>query len=227
LGEGGKRDAIVAYAFDLLHLDGRDLTHVKLTERKEALQALLAKSKPGSALRFSDHFAGAGREMFAKSCNLALEGIVCKLADAPYRAGRQKNWLKVKCTLRQEFVIVGYSDARSGGRALGALYLGYHKDGVLHYAGKVGTGFTMKSARQLIERVEKLLVDKPVVTRANMHGVSAGDWQAIHWVKPKLLCEVAFTEWTADGRIRHPSFQGLREDKAASEVKIEKPATRS
>ena len=132
--------------------------------------------------------------------------------------------MKVKCALRQEFIIAGYSDARSGGRALGALYLGYYKEGVLRYAGKVGTGFTMQSARSLTERFERFRAGKPVLNQAAMSGISSGDWHAIHWLKPKLLCEVAFTEWTGDGRIRHPSFQGLREDKAAAEVKIEKAA---
>ncbi|HEY3739203.1 MAG TPA: DNA ligase D [Bryobacteraceae bacterium] len=227
LGEGGHRERIVAFAFDLLHLDGKDLTRLKLTERKEKLESLLKKSEPGKALRFSEHVVGGGQDMFAKACGLGLEGIVSKLGTATYGAGRGRSWLKCKCTHRQEFIIVGYSDARKGSRALGALYLGYHKNGGLHYAGKVGTGFTMKSARALTDRVEKLLVEKPVLTRAEMTDVPAGEWQAIHWIKPTLLCEVAFTEWTGDGRIRHPSFQGLREDKKPEEVKMEEPAAKS
>jgi bifunctional non-homologous end joining protein LigD len=207
-------------------LDGKDLTALKLTERKQKLEAVLTKSKAGTAIRSSTHTSGGGREMLAKACDLGLEGIVSKLADSPYQAGRGKSWLKAKCAHRQEFIILGYSDARSGGRALGALYLGYHKDGALTYAGKVGTGFTMNSARSLAQRVEKLAVDKPVLTRAAMPGTPAGEWQTIHWIKPKLLCEVSFTEWTGDGRIRHPSFQGLREDKEAAEVKMEQPAKR-
>jgi bifunctional non-homologous end joining protein LigD len=222
LGEGGNRDQIVAFAFDLLHFDGKDITRLKLTERKQKLEDLLKKSKPGPPLRFSDYVAGGSREVFEKACRLGLEGIVSKLADAPYEPGRGRSWLKSKCTQRQEFIIIGYSNARSGGRALGALYLGYNKAGALHYAGKVGTGFTMKSARTLTKRLDPLAVAKPVLTRAAMRGLQAREWQAIHWIKPQLLCEVAFTEWTSDGHIRHPSFQGLREDKEAADVKIEK-----
>ena len=225
LGEGGSRDRIVAYAFDLLHLDGKDLTRLKLTERKDKLETLLKKSKSGSSLRFSGHVADNGAEMLAKACKLGLEGIVSKRADAPYTAGREKNWLKAKCQQRQEFIVIGYSDSKSGGRALGALYLGYHRGEGLTYAGKVGTGFTMKSARALTDKLEPLAVDKPVLNRAAMSGTGAGEFNAIHWVKPVLLCEVTFTEWTEDGHIRHPSFQGLREDKKAAEVKMEKPQT--
>ena len=142
LGEGGHPERIVAYGFDLLHLDGSDLTRLPLTERKDKLKALLAKSDQ-SVLRYSEHFAVDGAEMYKQACAKGLEGIISKRADAPYVAGRQKTWLKVKCSLRQEFIIIGYSGAKSGGRALGALYLGYKKDGALRYAGKVGTGFTM------------------------------------------------------------------------------------
>ncbi len=222
LGEGGHPEGIVAYGFDLLYLDGRDLTRLPLTERKDKLQALLAKSDQ-STLRYSEHFAVDGAEMYKQACAKGLEGIISKRADAPYVVGRQKTWLKVKCSLRQEFIILGYSGAKSGDRALGALYLGYKKDRVLHYAGKVGTGFTMKSAGELAERLRKIKSAEPVLTRAETKGMGAGEWSAVHWVKPRLLCEVAFTEWTHDGRVRHPSFQGLREDKDAAEVKQEKP----
>jgi len=221
-GEGGNPGKIVAYVFDLLHLDGKDLTKLPLTERKEKLEALLPKAGQ-SVLRYSEHFTVDGAEMYKQACAEGLEGIVSKLADAPYHPGRQKTWLKVKCSLRQEFIILGYSGAKSGERALGALYLGYRKDGTLRYAGKVGTGFTMKSARELAARFRKIDADEPVLTRAETKGMGAGEWRAVHWVKPEILCEVAFTEWTEDGRIRHPSFQGLREDKDAAEVKQEKP----
>ncbi len=169
LGEGGRRDRIVAYAFDLLYVDGRDLTRLKLTERKELLARLLKSSKPGASLRLSEHVAGSGAEMLAKACERGLEGIVSKRADAPYTAGREKNWLKAKCQQRQEFIVLGYSDARSGGRALGALYLGYHRGGgALTFAGKAGTGFTMRSTRELAERFETLAADKPLLDRAAM-----------------------------------------------------------
>jgi bifunctional non-homologous end joining protein LigD len=220
LGEGADRTRIVAFVFDLLYLNGKDLTTWGLLERKEMLEELLRKSK---AFRYSNHVIGKGEEMFAKACKAGLEGIISKQADALYLPGRTKSWLKIKCSLRQEFIIVGYSDPRSGARALGALYLGYRKEGALQYVGKVGTGFTMKSARELSDRLTGISIATPVLTRAETSGLGAGEWKAIHWVKPSLLCEVSFAEWTADGRVRHPSYQGLREDKSASQVKKELP----
>jgi bifunctional non-homologous end joining protein LigD len=220
LGDGGDPGKIVAYVFDLLYLGGKDLTKLPLTKRKQKLQRLLKQSK---WLRYSDHVAAQGAAMFQKACAAGLEGIVSKQADSLYVGGRQKTWLKIKCAQRQEFIILGFSDARKGERALGALYLGYRKNGALRYAGKVGTGFTMKSARELAERFAGMTVEKPVLTRAEATGLGAGEWCAVHWIRPKLLCEVAFTEWTEDGHIRHPSFQGLREDKDAQEVKQEMP----
>ncbi len=218
LGDGGDPNKIVAYVFDLLHLDGKDLTELPLTERKQKLRSLLKQSKQETWLRYSEHVAGRGAQIFAQACKAGLEGIVSKKSDAPYVVGRQKNWLKVKCVLRQEFIILGFKDARKGERALGALYLGYRKSGVLHYAGKVGTGFSMKSARDLRERLGGMTLEKPVLSRAATAGLPAGEWRSIQWVEPTLLCEVAFTEWTQDGHIRHPSFQGIREDKDAREV---------
>jgi bifunctional non-homologous end joining protein LigD len=135
LGEGGHRERIVAYIFDLLHLDGKDLTRLPLAQRKDRLKALLGKSEQ-SILRYSEHFAVDGADMYKEACAKGLEGIVSKRADAPYVPGRQKTWLKVKCSLRQEFIIVGYSGAKSGERALGALYLGYRKDGALTTPGR-------------------------------------------------------------------------------------------
>jgi bifunctional non-homologous end joining protein LigD len=223
LGDGGKPEKIIAYVFDLLHLNGKDLTNLPLTERKEKLENLLKKSKLDRWLRYSAHLVGEGEAMFAKACETGLEGIISKQASAPYVAGRQKSWLKIKCSLRQEFMILGFSDARTGERALGALYLGYKKDGALFYAGKVGTGFSMKSAKELKQRFAGLAVEKPILSRAETEGLAAGEWKSVHWIKPSLLSEVAFTEWTQDGHIRHPSFQGLRDDKEAGDVKQETP----
>jgi len=220
LGEGGGRGRIVAYVFDLLYVDGADLTQKSLKERKERLKAVL---KDGKALRYSGHVTGQGAEMFAKACETGLEGIISKEADARYIPGRQRSWLKIKCSRRQEFIIIGFSDARKGERALGALYLAYRKNGALQYAGKVGTGFSMQSARELVERFAKIGVKTPILSRSETAGRAAGEWRTVHWVKPVMLCEVAFTEWTEDGRIRHPSFEGLREDKDASQVKKEQP----
>jgi bifunctional non-homologous end joining protein LigD len=218
LGEGGNPQSIQAYTFDLLYLDGKYITSEPLTTRKEALEGLLKKSKDSKSLHYSEHVTGHGADMFAKSCAMGLEGVVSKLADSPYRPGRQKTWLKSKCIKRQEFVIIGFTDARTGTRAIGALHLGYNEHGKLKYAGKVGTGFGMKYALDLYGRLTKLRTDTPPVQNLPRSIVKAA-----HWVKPSLLCEVSFTEWTADGHIRHPSFQGLREDKKPQEVVKEKP----
>jgi bifunctional non-homologous end joining protein LigD len=222
LGVGGNTAKIIGYAFDLLYVDGKDLTKLPLSERKQKLEQILQSARQ-EKLRYSAHVEGQGAEMFAQACEKGLEGIISKVAKSPYVAGRQRTWLKIKCTLRQEFIIVGFSDARTGDRALGALYLGYRKGGSLLYAGKVGTGFTMESARDLAGRLRALAVVRPVLTREETPGLSMGEWREVHWVKPTLLCEVTFTEWTEDGHIRHPSFQGLREDKDAAEVKKEVP----
>jgi bifunctional non-homologous end joining protein LigD len=158
--------------------------------------------------------------MLAKACSMGLEGVVSKQTDSPYTPGRQKSWLKSKCIKRQEFVILGYTAAKSGPRAIGALHVGYNGEGELKYAGKVGTGFGMKDAGQLYSRLSAITVDSPPV-----QGLPRGLINKAKWVKPALLCEVSFTEWTEDGHIRHPSFQGLREDKKSQEVTMEKPVT--
>ncbi|HWN81303.1 MAG TPA: non-homologous end-joining DNA ligase [Candidatus Udaeobacter sp.] len=213
---------VVGYGFDLLHLDRQDLTALPLLERKAKLQELLERAQ-APALHFSDHVLGDGEALFVKACKRGLEGLVSKRARAAYVPGRHGDWLKTKCIQRQEFIILGYSNARRGSRALGALYLGYRKDDELRYAGKVGTGFTMRGASALVARLAPLASDKAALARSAMTGLTAAETQGIHWVKPELLCEVAFTEWTRDGRIRHPSFQGLRDDKDAGEVVQEKP----
>jgi bifunctional non-homologous end joining protein LigD len=218
LGEGGDRLLVQAYIFDLLHVDGRDMTGEALTVRKKRLETLWEKSGDDRYLHYSDHVVGHGAEMIAKSCSVGLEGIVSKLTDAPYRSGRQKGWLKCKCIKRQEFVIIGYTAARKGSRAIGALHLGYNDKGEMKYAGKVGTGFGMKDAQDLYERLVKLETEDPAIK-----GLPRSILRSAHWVRPALLCEVSFTEWTGDGHIRHPSFQGLREDKKAQEVTMEKP----
>jgi bifunctional non-homologous end joining protein LigD len=218
LGEGGQRESIRAYVFDLLHLNGEDLRRKPLLARKELLEKLLKKSGDGRTLRYSDHVTGNGAAMLKHACSMGLEGVVSKLADSPYRAGREKNWLKSKCMQRQEFVIIGYTAARSGPHAIGALHLGYYQNGELKYAGKVGTGFGLNDALSLRDRLEKLSVKTPPVT-----GLPRSLLKSAEWVSPKLLCDVSFAEWTEDGHIRHPSFQGLREDKKAQEVTMEKP----
>ncbi|PZP53493.1 MAG: ATP-dependent DNA ligase, partial [Micavibrio aeruginosavorus] len=218
-----ENERIVAYAFDLLYIDGKDMTGLGLLERKEKLGSLLKKSKNAASILYSDHIAQDGEKMLANSCKMDLEGIISKDANSKYSTGRQKNWLKSKCTKRQEFIIIGMMAARSGGRDLGALYLGYYKGRKLSYAGKVGTGFTMKSAEDLAKKLKKMKSEKSIFIRNEMEDVPVQEYKSIHWVKPELLCEIEFTEWTDSEHIRHPSFQGLREDKSAKAVKHETP----
>ncbi len=213
LGETGNESAIVAVVFDLLYLNGNDFTPRPLLERKKILQGLLKTGKSAKVLRYSDHIAGSGETLFSKACEIGLEGIISKRANDPYRAGRQQSWLKIKCSRRQEFIILGFSKARSGDRALGALYLGYWKENKLRYAGKVGTGFSMQSAADLTAQFAPLFTTQPGLTRAETPKLTRHEWESIQWIKPVLFCEVSFTEWTADGRVRHPSFEGLRQDR--------------
>src|SRR5690606_28423870 len=154
--------------------------------------------------------------VFAEACRLGLEGIVSKRADDRYREERAKSWLKVKCLKRQEFVVVGYTDPAGARTGFGALLLGVRAEagGPLRFAGRVGTGFDERTLRALAARLEPLERKTPPVTAASARGAGRG----VHWVEPTLVAEVAYTEWTGDGRLRHPTFRGLREDKPAEEV---------
>jgi bifunctional non-homologous end joining protein LigD len=214
---GGRRATVAYYLFDLLHLDGLDLTRAPLEARKEALRDLVrAASDP---LRFSDHVVGSGPEVLRQACGMSVEGIVSKRRDAPYEARRSGTWLKVKCLRGQEVVIGGFTEPTGTRTALGALLIGVHDEqGALRYAGKVGTGFTTATLRALHRRLRALEVPRsPFADR--IPGAARA-----HWVRPELVAEVAFTEWTDDGKLRHPSFKGLREDKAAADVVRERPA---
>ncbi|WP_143827895.1 DNA ligase D [Anaeromyxobacter sp. Fw109-5] len=214
---GGRRD-LVYFAFDLLHLDGEDLTSRPLLERKAALAGLLGD---GGVVRYAPHFEGRGPDVHREACKLGMEGIVSKRSDLPYRAGRNATWVKTKCVLRQELVIGGFTDPEGAARdAIGALLVGYREGGALRFAGKVGTGFTNASARALRERLAGLPTDSSPFTPRPSGWLGRN----AHWVRPELVCEVAFTEWTADGKIRHPSFQGLREDKRPEDVVRERAA---
>ncbi len=207
------------FVFDLLHLDGRDLAVQPLRERKARLASLLAKAR-GTTLRYSDHVEGRGLDFHRSACKLGLEGMVSKRADAPYRPGRSRDWLKIKCGRRQEAVIGGFSEPSGTRSGLGALLLGVMEGGKLRYAGKVGTGFDAATLRDLRARLGKLERAKPpfdpAPPRAEVRGA--------HWVQPRLVAEVSFAEWTEDGRMRQASFQGLREDKKPAEVRREEPA---
>ena len=216
--ETGRGKDVVFFAFDLLHLDGYDLTRVPLADRKRALASLLAASPAeNGALRFSDHLEGGGEAVHEQACRLGLEGIIAKRADAPYEQRRTRSWLKIKCGRRQEFVIGGYlaSENRQG---LRSLLLGVHQDDALIYAGKVGTGFDQSSLVALAHKLDQRAVKTPPFADA-----ASIREKGVHWARPDLVCEIEFTEWTADGHLRHPSFKGLRADKDPAEVVREVP----
>ncbi len=211
----GDPDAILYYAFDLLALDGEDLTGLPLSERKAKLATMLGGGT--DRIRYSDHIAGRGEELFDTFCAEGLEGAISKRADARYVGSRSGSWLKTKCIQRQEFVIVGWlpSDKQRGFKSL---LLGVNEDGHLRYAGKVGTGYTGEEIDKLMDLMTPLGVTKPTVTapRAAVRGA--------RWIEPQLVAEVAFMEVTSDGVLRHSSYLGLRQDKRPEAVVVEKPA---
>ena len=208
---GGGSDELVYFVFDLLHLDGSDLRGSPLEARKEALHALVDGAH--STVRYSDHVVGNGEAFLRQACRMALEGVVSKRRDAPYVSGRTRTWQKAKCIQEQEFVIGGFTDPEGSRQGLGALLLGVHdKDGALAYVGKVGTGFTGRAAVDLRRRLDAL------ATRTSPFAGRPPRASRAHWVRPELVGEVEFTEWTPDGRLRHPSWKGLREDKPAGDV---------
>jgi bifunctional non-homologous end joining protein LigD len=211
---------LVYYVFDLLFLDGQDLRPWPLVERKAALATLLAKAEGQRQIRLSDHVIGGGTRFFEQAAKMHLEGIISKRANAPHHPGRSKDWLKIKCIARQEFVIGGYTLPAGARTHLGALLVGVREGDALRYAGKVGTGFSQKSLRELHARLVPLT--RPSTPFANPPKGAA--FRAARWVEPTLVAEVSFTEFTQDGHLRHPSFQGLRDDKPAKAVIRERPA---
>jgi bifunctional non-homologous end joining protein LigD len=211
----GRHDRMALYLFDLLHLDGADLRPSPLHERKAALARLLAKAPKNGVLRLSESIVDKGSVLLKHACKLGLEGIVSKLADAPYRSGRGHDWLKSKCSDRQELVIAGFTLSTADAHAIGALVVGYYDRGKFVYAGRIGTGFTHKVARDLYRKLKAMRVDKPPFDTVpdEERGV-----RTPIWVEPRLVAEVDFRGWTHGERVRHSSFQGLREDKAAKDV---------
>lgn len=207
---GGGTASLVYYVFDLLHLDGEDVGRLPLEERKERLEALVQRLPGDSVIRYSSHVVGGGRRFFAAVCERGLEGIVSKPRHKPYEAGRRGGWTKSKCLQRQPMVIGGFTDSSDGVKnGLGALLLGVYDDaGVLRFAGKVGTGFTQRSAADLRARLATL---ERKMSPFDEPPVEARRWNA-RWVEPTLVADVKFSEWTEDGRLRQSSFQGLRDD---------------
>jgi bifunctional non-homologous end joining protein LigD len=197
------------YLFDLLHLAGHDTTALPLRARKRLLRGAVAYRDP---IRLSRHRNRDGEELYRDACRRGWEGLVAKRADSPYRPGdRSRDWLKMPCSAEQELVVGGFTAPRGSRAELGALLLGYYAGGRLRYAGKVGTGFTRATLRDLGARLRDLRVEgSPFADRVREPGAV--------WVRPALVAQVGFTEWTRDGRLRHPRFLGLREDKAPQEV---------
>jgi bifunctional non-homologous end joining protein LigD len=216
----GGAASFIFQIFDLVYLDGYNLTRVPLQERKALLEDLLAGVDAKVPLRYSDHVVGNGDRFFKQACEYGIEGIVSKLADSVYESTRSRSWLKVKCIKRQEFVIVGYTPSKKDFPGFGSLILGVYEKEKLVYSGRVGTGFSIKQRLELQKKLDRISQPAmPFATKPRDPGL-----REAHWAKPELVAEVEFTEWTEEGSIRHPSFKGLREDKKAKDVVREKPS---
>jgi bifunctional non-homologous end joining protein LigD len=212
-----RRVKVAFYVFDVLWLDGEDLRDRPLRERKAALRDALRFGE--GTVRWTPYRrAHEGERLLAEACRKGWEGLIAKRADSPYAGTRSRDWLKWKCSAEQELVIGGYTAPRGSRAGFGALLVGFYDGDVLRYAGKVGTGFDARELASLKQRMDALeQSDSPF---------GAGDPKArdATWVKPELVAQVAFTEWTRDGRLRHPRYLGLRDDKPARDVVRERPA---
>ena len=207
---------VVYHMFDVMYSGGNDTRQLPLLERKEILARAVSYRDP---LRYTEHRAGDGLGFYAQACHDGWEGLIAKLASAPYVSGRNKNWLKFKCESGQELVVGGFTDPQRSRVGFGALLLGYYSPGgELVYAGKVGTGFDNETLRSLRARLDGLAQDA-----APFQAGPPVRERGVHWVRPELVAEVGFSEWTDAGELRHPRFQGLRDDKSAREVVREDP----
>ena len=217
----GKDTELSYFIFDLMYLDGQDLRDVPLIDRKKILEELLnSEGGPKSPLFYCDHVRGRGRAFFDNACEFRLEGIISKAADSTYASARAKTWLKIKCGLRQEFVIGGYTEPGGSRTGFGALLLGvYDTEGRLRFKGRVGTGFNQKMLEEMSERLRKLKIKEPPF----IDPPSGAGAKGVNWVKPEMVGEVRFSEWTKEGILRQPAFLGLREDKPPGQVTLESP----
>jgi bifunctional non-homologous end joining protein LigD len=211
---GGDGSQLYYYVFDVLHANGRDTRSLPLDERRAVLADLLRWRDP---LRITEQMTGDGGALLADACRDGWEGLIAKRAGTPYVSTRSRDWLKLKCTRSQELVIGGFTAPQGSRTDLGALLVGHFEDGRLRYAGKVGTGFTRATLRDLADRLAPLERD------TSPFEPEKGIPRAATWVEPELVAQIAFMEWTADGRLRHPSFLGLRFDKPARDVVREEP----
>jgi bifunctional non-homologous end joining protein LigD len=205
---------VVYCVFDALGLDGEDLTDRPLLERRARLARTI---QPSAALQLTEAWRGHSKRRFADACRSGWEGLVAKRAAAPYTPGRSKDWLKLKCVSEQEFVIGGFTDPAGSRTDFGALLVGYHEGRRLLYAGKVGTGYSAATLRDLGAKLRAL--EAPTSPFLDARPIPRGT----HWTRPRLVAQIGFAEWTTDGRLRQPRFLGLRDDKRAGEVVRERP----
>ena len=208
----GRTDRFVFYLFDLLYRDGRDLRPAGLADRKAALEALMRGAGP--VLRYSDHFEENGELVLRHACRLSLEGVISKDRAAAYRSGRGKDWIKSKCSERQEFVVAGFVPSSTSRKAIGSLVLGYYRNGELVHAGRVGTGYSHKVAEELFARLDKIAQEKSPFAGK----LPTAEARGVTFVRPELVVEVEFAAWTADGVVRHASYRGVREDRNPADV---------
>ncbi|GAA2295139.1 non-homologous end-joining DNA ligase [Streptomyces kunmingensis] len=205
--------AVTYYVFDLLRLDGVDVRRLPLRNRKSLLRRALTFQAP---LRFTAHRNAGGPDLLADACRRGWEGLIAKRADSTYQTRRSDDWLKLKCSQGQEFVVGGFTEPAGSREGLGALLIGYYEDGQLRYAGKVGTGFDRRTLRELRAQLDALQQPgSPFAGRIAQ--------RTAHWVRPHLVVQIGFAEWTRDGMLRHPRYQGLRDDKRAADVVREQP----
>ena len=198
------------YLFDLIWFDGYDLSDLSLLARKSVLRDAFAFDDP---IRFSEHLDEDGETAFRAACEKGWEGLVAKRAASPYAHGRSKDWLKFKCSNEQEFIVIGWTEPRGARSGLGALLVGYHEDGELRFGGKVGTGFNEQELTKLSARLRRL--ERATSPLRDTKGIAV---KGVHWVRPQLVAQVGFAEWTPDGKLRHPRYLGLRDDKSPEQI---------
>jgi DNA ligase D-like protein (predicted ligase) len=203
------------YLFDLIRFDGYDLSALPLVARKAVLAEALTFADP---IRFSEHLDEEGEVAFKAACEKGWEGLVAKRALSPYTHARSKDWLKFKCSNEQEFIVIGWTEPRGSREGLGALLVGYHENGELRFGGKVGTGFNERELERLSGKLRRL--ERQTSPLADTKGIAM---KGVHWVRPDLVAEVGFAEWTPDGKLRHPRYLGLRDDKSPGQIVRERP----